>query len=429
MNARTQRSMAVYAALSLFALPILESGCLVENLCEQEPTREECVLAPMEGQVTLQSLRLPLQGGELRVKAEGSPASVEVLLSPKGLTAQRVALLRGADGLWTAKVKPQELWPTLGPGPLPLVISTPQMSRDATLRLFVPPQFGPDVSRSARVLWLSVVNRHVITLEQGATERSFGDWTYQAPLLNRTGSIPASLGFTIPSSALFATTETAFLRLMPSGAGWQLQQSPVGELRYTDIESSLDYASLLGLAVGKRGAGNLLAVAGEGGSGKGLRAYRLPDGGAAMAQKLTVDVPGPVSLLSVGWLDDNADADLVTIGKDGAPSVLLGSASGLTLDVMASQRLSEQLGSEPVRALAVADLDRDGLADVVLSRKSQLQWLASQSDRSFTAPSVLVDLPDTASTLDVGPIDANDSPDIAIGGPSLVLITYMNQAP
>lgn len=422
MNARTQLSMAVCAAL------LCESGCLVENLCDKEPTREECVLAPMDGQVTLQTLRLPLQGGELRVKADGSPASVEVLLSPKGLVAQRVALQRGSDGLWTAKVKPQELWPTLGPGPLPLTLLTPHGSRDATLRLFVPPQFGLDVSRSARVLWLSVVNRHVITLEQGATERTFGDWTYQAPLLNRTGSIPAAFGFTVPSSALFAMTESAFVRLMPSGAGWQLQQSPVGELKYSDMDASVDYASLLGLAVGKRGAGNLLAVAGEGGSGKGLRVYRLPDGGTAMAQKLAVERTAPVALLAVGCLDDNADADLLTIGKEGTPSVWLGSSAGLTADAVASQSLAQQLGSEPVRALAVADLDRDGLADVVLSRKSQLQWLASQSDHSFTMPSVLVDLPDTASTLDVGPIDGNDSPDIAIGLLGVTFVAYLNQA-
>ncbi|MFO0622752.1 MAG: VCBS repeat-containing protein [Polyangia bacterium] len=423
MNARTQLSMAVCAAL------LVESGCLVENLCDKEPTRAECVLVPSAERVTLLSLRLPLKGGELRVKAEGDPASVEAVLSPKGLPEQRLPLVRGADGEWIVKLKPQELWPQLGPGPLPLTLRTPQGSQDATLRLFVPPQFGPDVSRSARVLWLSVVNRHVITLEQGATERTFGDWTYQAPLLNRTGSIPASFGFTVPATALFAMTDSAFVRLMPSGSSWQLQQSPVGELRYTDIEPSVDYVSLLGLAVGKHGAGNLLAMAGEGGAGKGLRVFRLPDGGTAAAQKLAVDVTGPVAQLAVGGLDDNAEADLLTIGKDGTPSVLIGAGSGLALDAVASQSLAQQLGSEPVRALAVADLDRDGLADVVLSRKSQLQWLATQSDHSFTAPSVLVDLPDTASTLDVGLIDGNDSPDIAIGGPGLYLTAYLNQAP
>ena len=107
----------------------------------------------------------------------------------------------------------------------------------------------------------------------------------------------------------------------------------------------------------------------------------------------------------------------------------LASASTLERDSVASQSLAAQLGSEPVRSLAVADLDRDGLADVIVSRKSQLQWLANQSDRTFAAPVVLVDLPDSASTLDVGTIDSNNSSDVVLGGPGLYLTVYLNQAP
>ena len=69
-------------------------------------------------------------------------------------------------------------------------------------------------------------------------------------------------GIYCPGTALFGSTETAFLRLIPSGAGFALQQSPLGELRYSDIKAGLDYASVTALAAGKRGAGNLLAVAG-----------------------------------------------------------------------------------------------------------------------------------------------------------------------
>ena len=103
MNARTQLSMAVCAAL------LVESGCLVENLCDKEPTRSECVLVPGAERVTLLSLRLPLKGGELRVKAEGDPASVDAVLSPKGLPEQRLPLVHGADGEWIVKLKPQKL--------------------------------------------------------------------------------------------------------------------------------------------------------------------------------------------------------------------------------------------------------------------------------------------------------------------------------
>jgi hypothetical protein len=40
-----------------------------------------------------------------------------------------------------------------------------------------------------------------------------------------------------------------------------------------------------------------------------------------------------------------------------------------------------------------------------------------------------VDLPDTASTLDVGLIDGNDSPDIAISLLGVTFVAYLNQAP
>lgn len=423
MKTRTKNSIALAGVCLL-------GGCLVENLCVSDPERVECRPSPMEGGLSLLSPRVPLQGGELAVRVEGSPASVEALLSPRGLSEKRVSLQLGPGGLWRTMVKPQELWPTIAPGPLPIRLVTPAQTHDTTLRLFVPPVFGPDVSRSARVVWLSVVNRHVVTLEQGATDRTFGDWTYQAPLLNRTGSVPAALAFTVPPTALFAMTETAFVRLIPNGSAWQLQQSPVGELRYSDVEPNLDYSAVTALAVGKHGPDNLLAVAGEGGSGPTLRAYRLPDGGSLPAQRLTVSaMTGPVGVLAVGLVDDNSEADLVTIGKDGVPAVWLSSAGALSPDAAFSQSLAAQLGSEPVRSIAVADLDRDGLADVIVSRKSQLQWLANQSNHTFAAPVVLVDLPDSASTLDVGQMDGNDSPDVVLGGPGLYLTVYLNQAP
>lgn len=414
-------------AMVLAAAP-LWSGCLVENLCMREPERAECQTTPMEGPASLLSRRLPLSGGELLVKVDGVPASVELLLTPQGLGDKRVMLQPKGDGSWHAPIKPQELWPTLAPGPVAVRVVTPTQTRDAVLRLFVPPMFGPDNIRSAKVVWLTVANRHVITLEQGTPDRVFGDWTYQGSLLSRTGSIPAVLGFTPSATAVFGCTESVFLRLVQNGSVWQLQQSLLGELSYSDIEAGLNYSTVTALAVGKRGAGNLLAVAGEGGSGPSLRAYRLPDGGGT-AQKLSVTTPpSPQALLGTGLLNDDGNVDLVAIGKDGVASVWRASPTTLDQDLVGSKSLADQLGSEPVRALAVGDLDRDGLADVIVSRKSQLQWLANQSDGTFAAPSVLVDLSDNASTVDVGPIDGNDSPDLVVAVQGIILTTFLNQA-
>lgn len=415
-------------SLAFGALSVLD-GCLVENLCEQQPELAECQTMATEGPARLLTRRLPVSGGELVVQVMGSPASVEVLLSPVGLAEKRLSLRLLGDGLWHGLFQPQDLWSTVAPGPLPVKVVTPSQSASSTLRLFVAPSFGPDVSRSAKIVWLSVVNRHVIALEQGVTDRTFGDWTYQPPVLNRTGSVPAALGGIAPLTALFGTSETSAIRLTPNGGGWQLQQSPLGELRYSDIEPSLDYSSVTALAVGKRGPNNLLAVAGEDGNGPSLRAYRLPDGGSATASRLTVSsASGPLALLGTGSLDERDGVDLVTIGKDGTAAVWLASGNSLDRDESLSRSLATQLGSDPVRALAVGDLDRDGLADVVIGRKSQLAWLANQGDGTFAAPSVLLTLPDNATTIDVGAIDGNDSPDIVLGGPSLVLIAYLNQS-
>ena len=158
MNTRTKITIAL-AGVSVLG------GCLVDNLCVSAPDRSECQVSPTEGSLLLLSPRVPLQGGELAVKVEGMPVTVEALLSPRGLGEKRVSLQRGLDGVWRTLVKPQELWPTIVPGPLPVRLITPSQTHDTTLRLFVPPVFGPDVSRSARVVWLSVVNRHVVTLE------------------------------------------------------------------------------------------------------------------------------------------------------------------------------------------------------------------------------------------------------------------------
>ncbi len=414
---------------SLCALSLLLGGCLVENLCDRSPELAECHAVPMDGPAQLLTRRLPLSGGDLSVRVMGMPASVEAVLSPRGMEEKRLALRLDADGQWHVNLRPLELWAAAAPGPIPVKLVTPNQSSAATLRLYVPPSFGPDVSRSAKIVWLSIVNRHVIALEQGATDRTFGDWTYQPPLLIKGASVPLSLAFTVPATAVFGCTESAFVRLIPNGSSWQLQQSPLGELRYTDIESSLDYSSVVGLAVGKRGAANLLAVAGEGGAGSALRAYRLPDGGAGAATRLMVSpVPAPLALVAAGSLDANDEVDLISIGKDGVASVWLGAATALSRDDSLSRSLTMQLGSGAVRALAVGDLDRDGLGDVIVSRSSELSWLTNLGDGGFAAPASLIALPDNATTLDVGPIDGNDSPDVAVGIQAITMIGYLNQA-
>ena len=119
---------------------------------------------------------------------------------------------------------------------------------------------------------------------------------------------------------------------------------------------------------------------------------------------------------------------LVSVGKDGSAAVWLATATSLARDESLSQSLSTQLGSDPVRALSIGDIDRDGLADVIISRKSQLSWLANQADGSFAAPSVLLTLPDNATTIDVGLLDGNDSPDVVVSIQSITLNAYLNQA-
>jgi hypothetical protein len=414
-------------AMVLAAAP-LWGGCLVENLCMREPERAECQTTPMEGPASLLSRRLPLSGGELLVKVDGVPASVELLLTPQGLGDKRVMLQPKGDGSWHASIKPQELWPTLAPGPVAVRVVTPTQTRDAVLRLFVPPMFGPDVSRSAGVVWLTVTNHHIITLEEGTPDRVFGDWTYQGTVLSKTGSVPGALAFTVPATAIFAGTESVFVRLVQNGSAWQLQQSLLGELRYADIEARLDYSTVTSLAVGKHGPGNLLAMAGEGGSGPALRVYRLPDGGGTAQQLSVTAPPSPQALLGTGLLDGDSNLDLVAIGKDGVPSVWRANAPTLDRDGVASKSLADQLGTEPVSALAVGDLDRDGLADVIVSRKTQLQWLANQGDGTFAPPALLVSLQKAASTVDVGPIDGNDSPDLVVAVQGIILTTFLNQA-
>ena len=130
-------------------------------------------------------------------------------------------------------------------------------------------------------------------------------------------------------------------------------------------------------------------------------------------------------------MNGDGRADLVTVASGGA-SVFLGQTSGtLAFDAPLSTKLTGALAGSVPTAVAMADMDLDGLDDLIVASGTSLQVVYPLPSGSFTVSAALNGL-DTADTISIGAVDGNSSsgPDIALSSQKAQRIAVIvNQSP
>lgn len=150
--------------------------------------------------------------------------------------------------------------------------------------------------------------------------------------------------------------------------------------------------------------------------------WRLAEGQDTYGPVLNRIVPNTTNLTNLVQADLNADGidDLAALGVDGNVYITYGNPSGFI-----SEPVSFPMSTANPGSLAIADLDNDGLPDLVcLNRlsgtQSRLHIAYGLPGGSFEPPVALLSLPAAGSAsdnfIDIGDLNGDGFPDIVVAG-------------
>lgn len=419
------------AVLGLPLLVLALGGC-ARNLCELDPADPRCTVSPPAGtpMLTVTPMRLSLStGGQVVVEVNPAPADGGLLVLRRS-GAKDLVLGKTTGGRLATDLKPMDLSSrSFTPGEAQIALVQPgQPDRTAGLRLFVEPQFSqPPKTYDSSVnsdypIWIGISRANTVyTLNQfppfaGSSERQLRIGEYRLSTSVLAPSVPQTFGayraypFASLPSGLAALGGATVLVLSKNPVN---TTSPIladlclfstGMCQLLN-PMAFDFKTATGLVADQKGS--LFAVQTE----IGTLAYRASEL-SPFAEKLTVDsanrpTPGAVVTQAAGDIDGDGQSDVLAFQS--APtgvSVFLRLPGGkqLRYNDAVSGRLQALLGNKAPAAAAVADLDADGLDDLLIVRDGALSLFFNQGAGTLTAGAQLPVPPGTDSVA-VGVID------------------------
>lgn len=459
LSALVCQSKVAGTALVIGMSAPLFAGCAM-NLCATEPEDPHCIgpggdpVGGMPHQLSVSPARLSLsQGGALTVKLGTQPAAGAKAFLRRAMAAD----------LTLGSVEQTEQSVTISaaqlsgrtPGLAQLVVVLADHTElTAPLRLFMEPAFRDPPkeydtkTESNYPLWVGIGDLGAVyTLNSfppfmGSTDRQLRLVDYQytktAFALRSPQSFGAYRGYPIsaevPGRGAMIGDQIVAISKNPVS-----QQFPI----LTDLCSvkaqtcrqlnpmTIEFQKLLGLAADQHGA--LVAVQTD----TEALVFRGTEDAPFVERLSLTGAPankGALALVAVGDLDGDTQPDLVQVHQGGGASVFLRATDSKVLRYSEpySQKLGAALGGLPT-ALAVGDLDGDGLDDVVLGRSGSVTLLLNQADGGFTAtPALATGMVTAIDSIALGNIDSmtgNRSTDLAVAsstGQRLALL--INQA-
>lgn len=435
LNIRQCARGLVLSGIGLAATAIAPAGCAIPA-CPLEMYAEDPRCAdPTLPDLAIVTPRLSRAGGPLRVKgklASGTMVTVEL-----GTGGPRVNVALGADGSAETMVMPEVLASIPFEKTLKVTATAGSVTASRELRVFQAPTFfsTPTASLSTGArrptgAWVRL--GHLFVATDSATDRTIDEYALMG------GSLVAQrlrdpLRNSLTVDAAIDISETQVFHVVALG-GYKIEYASLTSTTatYTPL-ASLPYTKITALSAQRQST--LVAAAGQGGAQtQPFYAYSVPQG----AQAMVTGAPQGKNIvaLGLGELDGDERIDVVALYDDKSLGVFRGKARTdgyeLAYDTGWSQALSQTAALAQPAAMSTADLDRDGLEDVLLGETGQVRALFSQGDGTFAAQ-VLVTT-GTASAMGNGALAAGDlgidgKPDLVLGSAATsTAAAYNNQA-
>lgn len=405
-------------------------GCSVP-LCEERPGDPRCVSdGGTTADLAVLSTRLSKNGGRVNVTAKG--ATTVKLVLPGNL---EVGCTVDGAGNGSCDVSMSQL-AAVTTGQISVTLKAGDKNISAKLRVFQPPTYMDAAGMKAtystgarQPSWVQVAKGHVFSSEDSATNRRINEYQANGTNLQLLGAREPLLN-TMPLTTMLDVSEGQVVRATMGAGTYSVENADLAAT--TDVYSSFKTVTLTkvnALAVNRDST--VVAVAGDGTDGP-IKAYTVPTPGQtnSAAVMLNGATAKAVTRVGVGKLTDTSTVDIVAAHSDGA-SVFLqktGMASP-TLDQTLSSSVGSKLIGPGLTALALADIDRDGLDDVIAAQGTSIIVL-SIDGTTVTSTPVLSSLPGTVDAVAVGDVSGDGKPDLVIAQKAGAMLTvFLNQAP
>ncbi len=431
-----RRNTKTKATLALAGLSGLLLGTTMDcsvPLCDERPGDPRCTAdGGTSADLALTTTRLSKNGGRVSITAKVATGTAVKLVLPGNL---EVGCTVDASGSGSCDVSMAQL-AAVTPGQISVTLKAADKTLSAKLRIFQPPTFMDAAGMKAtystgarQPSWVQVSQSHVFATDESSTSMNFriDEFALSGTTLMATAARDTHFGF-IPLGVMIAISDGQTVKATPQAGMINLENADLSGATYTSFK-------MLNLTkvnwVGANRDSTVVAVAGEGTDGP-LKAFTLPTPGQTNSNAVTLSgaTAKAVTRVAVGKLTDTSGPDVVAAHADGA-SVFLQKAG--TANPALDQTLSTMVGSKLIgpglSAMALGDIDRDGLDDIVAVQGASIIVL-SIDGTTVTSTPVLSNLPQTVDAAAVGDVSGDGKPDLVIGQKAGAMLTvFINQAP
>ncbi len=412
--------------LALFGLTMALSSCAV-SLCDKDPTDPRCDQSPVPSdKLQVLPIRIPVDGAHVTVRLGNGPGTVVLRQGTKEVSVGALS-----DGVLEVHITGQMLaGAMISLGEAKVVVSRPgKADETAAIRIYAEPMFDPAVSYDNKqdgetpegivVKPTGGIWAFTSYPRSGSRAQHFVEFLLSSGQLMSRGAAFGNINFAAWSdrpaltvrqgSRLVTFSRDLFATSTPDAI--QLDLCMLSPEQCSPLSITPDFAKVMGLATDSKGT--MLAVQ----SDQEVYVYQSSDQSPIDRRQ---QLQGGSSArtgqkVALGDLNGDGRVDLVTISDTGA-NVFLGQQSGtFTLDATLSTKLTGALAGSVPTAITMADMDVDGIDDVIVASGTSLQVVYPLANGTFTVSSAIGGL-DSTDTIMVGAVDGktNSGPDIAI---------------